>query len=409
MAILRLGLIFVFAAGISAKSEVFQKHARWLAVGPNPTSIAAPDLNGDGLPEIITADRGDLVDPQEERPANDKLSFLLATGVLTYSRQTELNTGFAPYCVVAANMDGQKLPDLVVGNFLGVKRRDLTVLRNMGENVFKNVDFFIDDDTLPYKRMRDSDQNPIFTTPGITSLVVRDFNGDGFRDVIAAGWASDVLLFYPNHPETVLGEAVLIPAEGGPRDVATGDFNNDGHADLAVTLYSSGEIGLWRGDGKGGFQPAGRFAARGPLPHRVRVADINSDGLADLIVSHVEGMDSVTIWYGEKDFSFPVSQELTLGRDYTTTEQDIRDMVVDDFNRDNRPDIAVACAASSQVVLFVNQPPTSVEPVSFNLERYTFKDAAPRALCVADFDRNGCNDVGVALWGANAVALLLSR
>ena len=31
-------------------------------VGPNPSAIVAVDINGDGWPEIITADRGQLGD-----------------------------------------------------------------------------------------------------------------------------------------------------------------------------------------------------------------------------------------------------------------------------------------------------------------------------------------------------------
>ncbi|HEO71445.1 MAG TPA: hypothetical protein ENN80_09285, partial [Candidatus Hydrogenedentes bacterium] len=183
----------VLACGAGA-TDTFSKHKRWLSVGPNPSYIVAADLTGDGLPEILTADAGSLTDPREERPAHDQVSLLVARGDLEYEHQPQLQTGFAPYCIVIANIDALKAPDIVVGSFHAVRRRNLSLFRNLGENLFEPLHFRIPPDKeLPYKRMRDGDGSPVFTTPGITSLVVRDINHDGFRDVVATGWSSDVI------------------------------------------------------------------------------------------------------------------------------------------------------------------------------------------------------------------------
>ena len=69
----------------AAFSETFALHPRRFKVGPNPTAIVARDLTGDAWPEIVTADRGVMSDPREERPANDELSLLLAEGELERS------------------------------------------------------------------------------------------------------------------------------------------------------------------------------------------------------------------------------------------------------------------------------------------------------------------------------------
>ena len=103
---------------VGAGADTFEKHTRWLPVGPNPSAIAAADLNGDEWPEIVTADVGSLTDPREERPAHDQLSFLVALGDLDYEPQPQLQTGFAPYCIAVIrrtdlNVEGFSVPGAV--------------------------------------------------------------------------------------------------------------------------------------------------------------------------------------------------------------------------------------------------------------------------------------------------------
>ncbi|MDQ1255984.1 MAG: hypothetical protein QG656_579, partial [Candidatus Hydrogenedentes bacterium] len=204
---LTLALIFLAAAaGKPAVRQTFVDQGRRLTVGANPSAIVAPDLNEDGLPEIVTADIGTMTDPREERPAHDQLSLLVAKGDLAYEPQPQLQTGFAPYAIVVANVDALKAPDLVVGSFLADRQRNFTLFRNLRNNLFEAIDFGIPRDTeLPYKRQTDGDGASVFTTPGITSMIVADVNHDSYRDVVAAGWSSDLLVFLPGVPETYFG------------------------------------------------------------------------------------------------------------------------------------------------------------------------------------------------------------
>ena len=48
-------------------------------------------------------------------------------------------------------------------------------------------------------------------------------------------------------------------------------------------------------------------------------------------------------------------------------------------------------------------------PQRFRKETYAFKRGKPSALTVADFNQDQKPDLGVALWEANAVALLLGK
>ena len=244
-------------------------------------------------------------------------------------------------------------------------------------------------------------------------MVVRDFNRDEYRDVIATGWSSDVLVYFPGHATAYFEEPRFIAAPGGPRDIQAADLDGDGAADLVTVMYATGEIVLWKGDGQGNFEEADRFLSRGALPHKVRVADVNNDGKLDLVVSDCHTYDSVAIYYGTGGFQFDVCQEVVLGVSRSVLEHEIRDLALDDFNQDGRLDMALACFASGRVFVLTNTSADKAIPQAFSKSAYEFesggKTGKPRALCVEDFDADGLKDIAVALWDANSIALLLGR
>ncbi|MEX2015164.1 MAG: VCBS repeat-containing protein, partial [Candidatus Hydrogenedentales bacterium] len=210
---------------LNANADVFARHGKVFKVGANVTAIVAADFDEDGLLEIVTADRGRLFDPREQRPGNDQLSYLAAEAPLQYVRKAQLTAGFGPYAIAVENIDALRAPDLIVANFLDTRNRDLTLLRYVGDGIFEPTQFSVPDEGISYARMRDGDDVPLYTTPGLTSVAVRDFDRDGYRDALATGWASDVLVYFPGDRTAYFKPPVLHRVAGGPRDIALGDFN----------------------------------------------------------------------------------------------------------------------------------------------------------------------------------------
>ncbi len=386
----------------------FAMPTRYYQVGPNPNALAAADLTDNGLLDIITVDRGELYDPREERPANDEVSLLLAELPLDYTRRhPSLKTGFGPYALAVANVDSLKWPDIIVANFHAVRQRDISVFLNLkDEGVFRPLHFETPDDLLDYKRHYDGEGTPMYTMPGLTDIVVRDITGNGLRDLVATGWSSDVLVFMPGHRDKIFDAPRFMPAPGGPRALALADLNDNGVLDLVVAMYATAEVVVFKGDGQGEFTETDRFATRGALPTTIHVNDINKNGYPDILVSHAHTDDSIVIFYGDGPLSFPVSQEIMLGKDRHVLEHEIRDTAVADLNNNGRLDIVAACHASRSVVVLFNESDDSTLPQQFRREVYSFSESRPRAVYVADFDNDERPDIAVAFWETNTVGIM---
>ncbi len=392
------------------KDPVFTRHPRTYLVGSQPVSLVLADLTGDGKPEIITANRGHLTNPNEEVPANDEVSILVAGDDLVYRHGAQLESGFAPYAIKAVNVDGQRALDLVVANFMSRRGRDLSMFRNLGELRFESVQFTVPTDSLTYRRHKYSDDSPLFTLPGLTSIAVARLDEDEFRDAIATGWSSDVLVYFRGSAESYFETPTFLASPGGPRDIQIADLDKDGDSDLVIAQYSSGEIAIWLGDGEGGFEETKRFLSGGALPNQVRVADLNRDGWLDLVVSHRYTEDNVVIWYGAEGVRYNRLLKLEAGKDREELEHDIRDIALGDFDSNGWRDIAAACPISRQCIIWFQEQRAGSAP-SFRQEIYAFKesDGEPYALAARDVDGDGDTDLGIAMWRTNTVTFLLSN
>jgi hypothetical protein len=74
-------------------------------VGANPYSVAVADANGDGRPDLVTANFN-----------GDSVSVLLGNGNGTFHSAVNFGVGSAPSSVAVADVNGDGRPDLVVAN-----------------------------------------------------------------------------------------------------------------------------------------------------------------------------------------------------------------------------------------------------------------------------------------------------
>ncbi|MCE9627728.1 MAG: T9SS type A sorting domain-containing protein, partial [Candidatus Eisenbacteria bacterium] len=175
-----------------------------------------------------------------------------------------------------------------------------------------------------------------------------DFNGDGITDLAVTG-SSVRLLFGNGTGGKGDGTFTLSPTSytvgSTPNHIATGDFNLDGIADLAVCNTGTTTVSVLLGNGASGV-PNGTFqtainAAAGTGPNAVNVADWDHDGRPDLAIASSNAANSTSILVGLGNGQFEAAQTFATGGSSPAY------LAVNDFNEDGTPDL-FACNRSSQ-------------------------------------------------------------
>jgi len=115
-------------------------------------------------------------------------------------------------------------------------------------------------------------------------VAIGDFNGDGHPDLAVTNSGNTVSVLLGKGDGT-FGAQTAYAVGSGPTAVAIGDFNGDGHPDLAVTNYLDNTVSVLLGKGDGTFGAQTTYDVVG-LPNGVAIGDFNGDGHPDLAVTN---------------------------------------------------------------------------------------------------------------------------
>jgi hypothetical protein len=117
-------------------------------------------------------------------------------------------------------------------------------------------------------------------------VAIADMNGDGRKDMVVANTGDTSISVLLGQPDGTFGAKTDFPSEEAALAVVTGDFNNDGKLDVAVTATYG--VAVLLGNGDGTLASPTTYASEAQ-PVLLTAADFNHDGKLDLAVTGVCG------------------------------------------------------------------------------------------------------------------------
>ncbi len=126
-------------------------------------------------------------------------------------------------------------------------------------------------------------------------VAIGDFNGDGHPDLAVPNLSDRTVSVLLGKGDGTFGAQTTYPVGPSPQDVAIGDFNGDGHPDLAAPNFSDGTVSVLLGKGDGTFGAQTTYPV-GSGPFGVATGDFNGDGHPDLaVINYSAGTVSVLL------------------------------------------------------------------------------------------------------------------
>jgi FG-GAP-like repeat len=396
-----------------------------IPVGGGPSAVVLGDLNFDGKLDAVVANTN-----------SNTISVLLGNGAGGFSSNSDVSVGTAPVGVALGLFNNDFFQDIAVVN------RDSNTVSVLKNGAFGNPGGFsakddyavgnspralvltnMNDDVAPDIVTVNSSGSVsvllsavLATTPPISigvfdpdsprdyavaagsdRVAVANINNDGRPDLITTSSSGNALNVLTRTSSTIGGRllnsgGLALPAGSTPSGVASADLNNDGLEDLLVTCRGTSTLTVFLKQALGNPFPTSSSYPLGTSPVGLQLTDINADGFPDAVVAS-SGASVLTFVVNQVDGSF--SQTLTVGSKPLS-------VALGDLNNDGKLDAVTANAFSNRVSISLGNGKGA-----FKANGTESVASVPRFVALGDLNNDGKLDALVVNDNSNNISILL--
>lgn len=383
-----------------------------LTVGGQPKSVAIADLDNDGNKDLVfTAN------------ATNSIAVLINNGGGTFGLANSYACDYAPtYAIILdVNADGKK--DVITAN-----NASISVLLNSGSGVYGAAtnffssspqmlitnDFNNDGKSDLVTANYYTDNYNLFIGNGAGSFANKtsyyaggycqsttcgDFNGDGKIDVVTSNPDGNINILL-GAGAGVFGTVTSYTAGVQLSGIASGDIDGDNKLDVVVANNNQSIVSVLKGNGSGGFGPATNYTCNSSYNNAasIALADMNGDNKLDIVTLNYSNNGSVMLNNGSGGFGAPIIF-------FCNGSYNVNSLVVDEFNGDNKKDIAFTTSGGSTIQVLSGDGTGS-----FTLTTNYTVGSSPVGISTGDFNADGKKDIIVANSNSgNTISLLINN
>ncbi len=295
----------------------------------DPSDTWIGDLDGDGKPEVVAVNN-----------STQNASVFRNTctvGNVSFAAPQNFGIGNYGYRVSACDLDGDGKSDIVA---LNANSNTFSILRNTSTVGSLSFAAKVDYSASTYP----------------SGLEIIDLDGDGKPEITVALRNSNLVTIYRNtctSGNISFAAGVDLTPGTAPFDVASGDFDGDGKPDLAAVNRTSNTVSLFRNTctiGTISFATKVDFVTD-VNPHHVLIGDMDGDGQPDIVTANHTPNTLSILLNASSVGSFLFAPKV----DYATGGSNAIDASIGDLDGDNKPDLTVTNEVSAQIAVLRNQ------------------------------------------------------